>query len=210
MSTKIPTASMVAAFAAATIGVSGMPTAASAAVSHRGSCDHSKGKVLLQSRQAKVFRAGGSLQACAFGRNRIYFVGTAGSCFPESSCGTRQVTIVGRYVAYAAFAYGEDVTTRTVGVLNTVTGKLSTGAASDPSTPSNRDGSITDLVLSATGQVAWIYRTARTEPSYEVHVGSSIVDRSPTVVAGSLAIAGSIAYWTRGGAPQSATGSALE
>jgi hypothetical protein len=72
-----------------------------------------------------------------------------------------------------------------------------------------RDGSVVDLVVSPAGQVAWTYRTSRASPTYEVHVGDTITDRSATVLPGSLAIAGLTAYWTRDGAPQSAVGTTM-
>lgn len=203
---SIATLVAAAPVAAAIVGVGA--ERADAVLSVRGSCDRSKGTTVVQNQQVRVFRLAGSVWACASGRNRWYAI-HAGACFPESACGVRRVAIGGRFVAYSTFYYGEDVTSRSVEVLNPRAGRLYSGVALDGTQPTSDDGAVSELVVSTTGQVAWVYRTSGSAPVSEVHVGASIVDRSAGVLPGSLAIAGDTAYWMRDGTVQSATGAPL-
>ncbi len=165
---------------------------------------------------AKIF-------GCAFkGTHRNYLLGEPPESSSSGSGGIELETLAGPMAAYFAGSGGPGGASWLVEVRNLATGKLvhqvPSGTPAHPEPPRTEHGltvtyvgigPVESLVVKSDGAVAWIARDDFEESlSYQVHVldknGSRVLAASTEIEPKSLALAGSVLYWTEAGRPMSA------
>jgi hypothetical protein len=162
---------------------------------------------------------------CAFnGTHRSYLLGEPPESSSSGSGGIYLETLAGPMAAYFAGSGGPGGASWLVEVRNLATGKLvhrvPSGTPAHPEPPRTEHGltradigigPVESLVVKSDGAVAWIAQDAVEESlsySYQVHVldknGSRVLAASTEIEPKSLALAGSVLYWTEAGRPMSA------
>ena len=210
------------------LGVSPMLGDAFAASPSKIPCRPGRAKLLAANTQAVVYVGSvvdpsthlriKTFLGCARGGRRAFEVGGPGESSSSGGSATRNLTLTGQVVGWEE----HERTTGTTGELgrdewtiivrNLRTGrilhKLPTGAAIVREWTGV--GPTTEIVVSASGDVAWIARVADAQGlhGYEVHVadkaGSRLLATGSNIAPNSLALAGNTLYWTQGGQPSSA------
>lgn len=148
--------------------------------------------------------------ACAYG-HRAYVLGSEFTFSAGNGGGVQYETLAGPIVAYE-----ESRLTREGGDAFTIVARnLSNGrvihkvpTAEAPGPKIAGGGLATGLVVKNDGSVAWIVQTKGEPAVYEVHAvdrtGSRLLASGGDIDPSSLALAGSMLYWTQGGRPASA------
>jgi hypothetical protein len=191
-------------------------------------CPPGRSHLVVADAQAQVYEAPEAPEylgffGCVYGQRRSYLLGhplITGS--PQGGGGARLYALVGPIVAFERYStinlasetrYEDEVVVRNLRN-GRVLHKLPTGT---PPTPSeNGDigvGSAQVIVLKSDGAVAWIVQiienaVPKDKVTYQVHAvdktGSRVLASGPEIAPSSLALAGSILYWTQDGKPMSA------
>ncbi len=174
-------------------------------------CDSIAGRTISETPIVRVFLARlGNLRICLRGRRG----GGRPDVQPShclNACLLSQLTVAGRYYAYAYRVNGdksdanEHLSVHRVDLRSNAQVDLPAGGPLAPPVSSRVD--VIALVLSSRGGFAWIVRDPTVIPTeYEVHsfgAGSArLLDRAPGIDPASLALAGSNVYWTRDAMPK--------
>lgn len=186
-------------------------TAFAAPRKHASVCDSIAGRTISETPIVRVFLARlGNLRICLRGHRG----GGRGDVQPGhclNACLLSQLTVAGRYYAYAYRVDGdksdanEHLSIHRVDLRSNAQVNIPAGGPLAPPVSSGVD--VIALVLSSRGGLAWIVRDPTVTPTqYEVHkfdAGSAtLVDRAPGIDPASLALADSTVYWTRDAMPK--------
>lgn len=167
------------------------------------------GGTLAQTASARVFVAQSNsvrrVFGCATGQRNARSLGRAGG----EGVDTTHLALVGARVAYVLRSCSEGGCSASVLVYDLKQRKDVSAALAAPN--DNADQDVTDIVLTRRGTVAWISEehaagmapvTARyvayREPGKGIGIPATPVATGIDIVAGSLALAGRILYWTQG------------
>ena len=179
-------------------------TTGSASAATVARCGPAGAVTLAASSQARVYRQGLSIYACAPGHGAPYRLGSAGSCINSTRIGA--AAAAGPIAAYAATQCGIDTGSTTIVVLDVATRhKLAVlGSYSGPAAAESYEdvGSIVD---DRSGHAAWIV----SEGSIVAHkktievvrrsgAGVQVVASGSTIGLASLRLRGSTISWTAG------------
>lgn len=168
----------------------------------RPGCRPAHTQTVVQDAHTRVFRrriAPGAYNydyfVCRFGSGRVIRLLRAGYLHRVSKW-----RLAGRYVAWLqaeTLETGDIVTTILVYDATRRRRRMAVGGQPDP-----------DLLLTRSGSVAWLdprYQGPQRAVEVRTLDGRSLtLDRGPGLKPGSLALAGSLLYWTHGGEPRSA------
>jgi hypothetical protein len=176
------------------------------------SCHPAHATTLAASQYARVFRVRALIPStrtrltygCLLSRGRpVRFH------LPDFPTGYGPIALAGRYVAYGSYS---DCAAGFCDPNEVVVQDLRSGRRSFVDGPL-RVGEVTDLVLRATGSVAWIQsqfdETGTIQPGLQVvkaerGAAAVVLAEGTDVARGSLALARTTLYWTKAGAPASA------
>lgn len=188
--------------------------------SRRPACSLTGSRTVLATASAKIMKKRGTLRAgqtsypvtrwfgCRYRTNRRFRLAIVGEPGIFETRVT-QARLAGPFAAvadqYSEPAGSDDHASITVRDLRTGRRAFTTSIL-----PDNTSVLITDLVLAPGGRLAWIEQLTQfgsgpgmTKTSYEVHAvgasGDQLLDSGPNIQPGSLARAGKIVYWIRGG-----------
>ncbi len=180
---------------------------------HPARCAVAGSKTVAASARIRVFKAVSkrddlpSFYGCLYSRNnRIRLsVETDGT----STFRMRLLTLAGTYVAFAESQTSDEIGDRPDQVIavNLATGARRTirtgpNVAAQPPLPR-----VSDLVLTRSGSLAWIVALEGRNEVHRRDIGASadtVLDSGPEVQEGSLGLARSLIYWTKGGLAASA------
>jgi len=173
--------------------------------------------VIAADAQAQVYSTvEGEVYGCAYGTKRSYFLGLVPNCGSSGCSDVKREVLAGPTVAYEETSIG-GVSSREsewrVVVRDLRTGRVlhrvPTGTPSPPNPSFVGDGFAAAIVVKSDGAVAWIVQNGVDPSEYEVQAvdktGGRLLAASADIDPSSLALAGSIVYWTQAGKPFSAS-----
>lgn len=203
---------LIAVCALAACGSSAASSSVTAASSSSATavarCGPPGARTLAAGAQARVYKTGGAVYACAPGSRPPVRLGTANRCLRAGR--VDRTAVSGRLVAAALTRCGVDAGQAAVEVLRLPDGRAlyAHGAIGNPGPEAF--STVTDLVLSGRGRVAWIARSSsilRHRTQTEVHAGgpggTRLLDSGAPVVPGSLRLSGGRVSWQHGSARRS-------
>lgn len=184
-------------------------------------CATNRGQMFAANSKAEVFVAANSVPTnayygCVYGSRRTYELGTPSDCIDVSlgECGgITNVVLSGSVVAY------EESSNRPlvwwIIVRDLRSGRVLRRLRTNTPGPVNTAGALEALVLKSDGAVAWVSQAhlptavPNGPREYEVYAAdatgeSRLLASGPGIEPGSLALAGSMVYWTQEGRPLSA------
>jgi len=140
---------------------------------------------------------------CAYGSRRHYLLGARLEGSSSGTVGLTSLAVGGTYAAYGYFSTPNPETSEVI-VRNMRTGRTLHKLPTGPSAPPNiGDGPTTDVVVTASGEVAWINQTQLRPRLDAVSVfkgaASRVLATGSEIGPTSLALAGDILYWSQGG-----------
>ncbi|MDQ3934332.1 MAG: hypothetical protein M3340_06835 [Actinomycetota bacterium] len=204
---------------AVVLGAMALPVADASAAS----CVKSGYKVIEQSKYIRFERgpipkgdttSKKGFYACRIKTGKRYLLG-GDFCFGNDLGEIEEFALAGNYVAYEAYTCGDPEGEADAKRLNVATGaKASFSAEQGPITEGNvEDYSITDIVVKANGNMAWIALAKQVvggnQTRYDVRRAiNGVVDRvdfGPNIVADSLALSGGNIFWLEGNNAKSAS-----
>jgi hypothetical protein len=179
-----------------------LTTDASVSTASGSGCDKAGTTTIESTRDVRVYYRG------TLGQHRVYAclerTGRSrrlGSFDSSQGPGINNTIIAGRFVAYQNLDCENDCAASQIRVIDLGTGKIKRSAAEGPHAL-RLDG----LVLRPNGSVAWIRAfDDGTSQVRKLDAGGEAVLDSGSIEAGSLALGSSRLYWTKAGAPMSAT-----
>lgn len=165
-----------------------------------------RGVTVIANAAARVFRVG-SLESyrayvCYLKSRKTRVLGTFDDGAGGGATGFR---LNGDFVAFDNHICDQESCRGSVTIINSRTGAIRRSASE-----TRNSSFVTDLVLDAAGNVAWIryVELAPDQATYEVRKldssGEVVVDSDPGIERGSLALAKTRIYWTKRGQPFSA------
>ena len=185
-------------------------TAAPATATVHASCAPAGARTIAVASRAEVYSSGHSVFGCATGGGQ-YRLGGSGRCVKSHV--VEAVAVSGRLAAYALSSCGVDMSTTQVIVRRLTDGaKLSSDAAvTDPTGPESIQ-SVTAIVVSPAGRVAWI-GSSRSILSHRKTTGVlaqtegrvRLLDADAGISASSLRLTGARLTWTDSSGTRSAT-----
>jgi hypothetical protein len=194
------------------LGVAMLAPASGQARKRHRTCYPAHTKTLVASARARVFRTRRVVQdahvtyGCLLSRKRPFRF-----YLPDFPSGFDPIVLAGRYVAYGDYS---DCAASFCDPNSVILQNLRNGHITFADGPGIRIANVSALVLKRDGSVAWIASTfdefgalqpGRQVVKVERGAGPVVLDSGTGVVADSLALAGSTLYWTKNGAPFSAS-----
>jgi hypothetical protein len=198
-------------------------TATQAHRSRPSKCPPAQGHVLLADSQARVYE--GSLEnifGCVRGQNSLQLLGPVPKSSSGGGSGVELETLAGPVVAYTKFLVADREAepgfwSYRIMVRNLRTNKVLHNSPTGTSTTSKSNqfvgiGPALDIVVKRNGAVAWIAENSEKSVGGSIYYEMHAVDGSENRLLASgaeigpksLALVGSILYWTQGGKPMSA------
>lgn len=181
------------------------------ASSRSAACHPSGSHTIVANRLARAFTLSGVVYACAERSGKRYRLGRVTFCIGSDRAGP--VALSGELVAYGLERCGVDTGFSQVVVRSLSTGRQ-TRAEAATSTPLGPESyaSVDAIVVKGDGSIGWIadassivgHRRIR-EVRRSDATGTTLLDSSPAIVAGSLRLHGSRLTWRRGRSMRSAT-----
>jgi hypothetical protein len=193
------------------LSVAGTGTAAGAST-RVPSCDAHAGRTLQANSQVRVYRRtvkrGYRTYACFRASRRVTSLGD----YAEFAASTivEDVRLSGRFVATWTSSYGKGGTPSVlIHVRDARTGQERFYAPLSTQARPVGNTRVSSMLLTDTGHIAWIAGGSIAPLTYEVHAGAAGQDRllasGVDIDPASLAVTASVAYWTQGGRPMSAS-----
>lgn len=190
--------------AALAVGVTALPPAEGR--STKRACDVRRGTTLAANEQVRLYRVGSQDQFRAYGcfyrTRRTISLGGQVASEPPHEASAFDFVLSGRFVAVDETECEPAGCSGSIAITDLKSGRVRRSA----SVEGGAGGNAQRMVVKPNGSVAW------TRPfNGELEVvkldagGETVVDRGDGVDVESLALAGSILYWTNGGVPRSTT-----
>lgn len=172
-------------------------------------CGPRGAQTLAADTSARVYATGTSVYGCAAGSASAFKLGGTGTCINSARVGV--ASLAGRVTGYAVTRCGIDTGSTTVEVRRLPSGSLLYSQAAHTVTAPESYTSVSAIVVSAAGGVAWIGETTSI-----VHRGTNVavlirrghgvatLDPGPGIGSHSLRLRGSTVSWRHGSARRSA------